>query len=239
MWRRKAGENKTENKVQNGLREIREGVKNLGDGAKLLGDGTKLLGDGIKGISNGIGLLLAGNIDISKLNSLDCTQLTYSFSASDDAVLNYSNLKADAKNPVKLEDLTVNFVELAPCKLVENTSWLQSWDVEVFDNIANAKKLITFYTKSYLVLTTLKISDVKRHVSTTVNVPVILANGLHTDANDLRLNFDSNDFARILGNTNNLKILNDSLSIGIIDNHIHTVKINSNGIVLTTLPKQL
>jgi hypothetical protein len=238
MWRKKASETKTENKVQDGLREIRNGVKTLGDGTKLLQDGTKLLGDGIKGISNGIGILLAGNIDISKLNSLDCTQLAYSFSPSQDAILNYANLNVDAKNPVKAEDLNVNFVELSPCKLVENTSWLQSWDVEVFDNAVNAKRLITFYTKSYLVLTTLKISDVKRHVSTTVQVPVIIANGLHTDSNDTRLNFDSKDFARILGN-NNIKILNDSLSIATIDNNVHAVKINANAIVLTTLPKQL
>lgn len=222
--------------IQDKIERFDKGLTEIKDGTKTLGDGAKLMSDGIKSISNGIGTLLAGNIDVSKLTSLDCANNYFSFTPSADVYLNYSDIQASVKNPVNLEDLKLTFVEVQPCKRIENMAWLQAWDVKTLDGT-----IATFYTKSYLVMATVKISDVKRNLSAITQIPLALPNGFSRDPADPQLEYKEEDMLRrILSdpdhpNSNHLSIKDFTQFVS--EGKITGVLIKANSIVLTTIPK--
>jgi hypothetical protein len=226
------------NKIINKINDSKQGLEEIKNGVKILGDGAKLMGDGIKSISNGISTLLAGNVDVSKLQSLDCAKNYFTFSASGDAYLNYTDVLASSKNPVNPEDLKITFAEVQPSKRVENMSWLQAWDVK--NNTDNSTS--TFYTKSYLIMVNAKISDIKRNVSTMVQIPVALPNGFSKTADDAKLEYDEADMIyRVLfdpENPNHVQLAIKEFSQFLSDDKITGVLIKANAILLTTIPKK-
>lgn len=238
MWKksRPAGSTIGErlDKATNGLKE----------GAKTLGDGVKTLGDGLMTMGGGLGSLLAGGINITNTALLECAAGSYTFTSYADAYLEYDGMLANKLAPVTIGDLSASFVEVQPCTYVSNMSWLQAWDVQVNLTICDASvtSTITVYSKSYLIMTNVKISDKKRHTSTAVQLPVVLSNGFYTDATDVRLNYSQCDmFARILGSETNpthshLSIANNFETVTAGD-YISTVVVKRDAIKLTTAPK--
>ncbi len=226
------------NQVINKINESKKGIEEIKNGVKILGDGAKLMGDGIKSISNGISTILAGNIDVSKLSTLDCANNYFTFNASADAYINYTDVFASSKNPVNPEDLKITFAEVQPCKRIENMSWLQAWDVK--NNADNTTS--TFYTKSYLIMVNAKISDIKRNVSTMVQIPVALPNGFSKTADDTKLDYDEADMIyRVLydsENPNHVQLAIKEFSQFVADGKITGVLIKANAILLTTIPKR-
>lgn len=238
MWKksRPAGSTIGErvDKATNGLKE----------GAKTMGNGVKTLGDGLMTMGGGLGSLLAGGINITNTALLECAAGSYTFTSYADAYLEYDGMLAPANSPT-IGDLSASFVEVQPCTYVSNMSWLQAWDVQVNLTIcdANVTSTITVYSKSYLILTSVKISDTKRHTSTAVQLPVVLSNGFYTDATDARLNYSQADmFARILGDESNpthshLSITDNMEKVN-AGAYISTVVVKRDAIKLTTAPKQ-
>lgn len=226
------------NNVINKINESKKGIDDIKNGVKNLGDGAKLMGDGIKSISNGIGTLLAGNIDIAKLESMDCANNYFTFNASTDVFLNYTDVNASAKIPVNPEDLRITFSEIHPCKRVENMAWLQAWDLKN----STDNTMTTFYTKSYLLTVTAKISDIKRNISTMVQIPVSLPNGFSKTPDDAKLEYDETDMLyRVLFNPespNHVQLAIREFSQIDNDGKISGVSIKANAIVLTTIPKR-